>query len=161
MRVRTIPRPTDVRAPVLGLLLVLATALAPDEAEARTQRFARVKVDTASLRARPSASAALVRYAYENEPLRVVGWRGPWLEVRHVAGEAAWIYGPLTDGRPAAVVVRDLVNVRTQPGTGHPVAFTAERGVNLLVLEGRGRWLRVRHALAEGWVHDSLVWGTR
>jgi SH3-like domain-containing protein len=90
----------------------------------------------------------------------VVGRREQWLHVRDVAGDTAWIYAPLTDGRPAAVVVRDDVNVRERPGTGHPVAFTAERGVNLLVLGRAGRWLHVRHDVGEGWLHDSLVWGS-
>jgi SH3-like domain-containing protein len=49
--------------------------------------------------------------------------------------------------------------VRREPGTGSPVAFTAERGVSLLVRGRSGRWLRVRHDVGEGWVHDSLVWG--
>jgi SH3-like domain-containing protein len=90
----------------------------------------------------------------------VVGQQGRWFEVRDVAGDAAWIYAPLTDGRPAVVVVRDVVNVRERPGTGHPIAFTAERGVNLLVLERAGRWLHVQHDVGEGWLHDSLVWGS-
>jgi SH3-like domain-containing protein len=118
-----------------------------------------VKVDVANLRARPSATAERVRSAHENEPLHVVGQRGQWLEVRDIAGEAAWVYAPLTDGRPAVVVVRDVVNVRERPGTEHPIAFTAERGVNLLVLERAGRWLHVQHDVGEGWLHDSLVWG--
>ena len=114
----------------------------------------------ANLRARPSTTAEKVRDAHENEPLHVVGRQEQWLEVRDVAGEAAWIYAPLTDGRPAVVVVRDVVNVRERPGTGHPIAFTAERGVNLLVLERAGRWLHVQHDVGKGWLHDSLVWGS-
>ena len=82
------------------------------------------------------------------------------MEVRDVAGDAAWIYAPLTDGRPAVVVVRDVVNVRERPGTEHPIAFTAERGVNLLVLERAGRWLHVQHEVGKGWLHDSLIWGS-
>ncbi len=96
----------------------------------------------------------------ENEPLHVVGRQEQWLAVRDVAGETTWIYAPLTDGRPAVVVVRDVINVRERPGTGHPIAFTAERGVNLLVLERAGRWLHVKHEVGEGWLHDSLVWGS-
>ena len=145
---------------ILGLLLVLGvTALSARQADARTQRFVRVKVDVANLRTQPSGTAELLRHAYENEPLRVVGEQGQWIQVRDYADESAWIYGSLIDGRPAVVVVRDLVNVRQQPGTGHPVVFTAERGVNLLLLERSGRWLHVRHEVGEGWLHDSLVWG--
>jgi N-acetylmuramoyl-L-alanine amidase len=157
---RTTPRTTCLQAVLTLLALLGAAALPVREVAAGPQRFVRVKVDVANLRARPSLTAEKVRDAHENEPLHVVRRQGQWLEVQDVAGEAAWIYAPLTDGRPAVVVVRDVVNVREQPSTGHPIAFTAERGVNLLVLERAGRWLRVQHDVGEGWLHDSLVWGS-
>jgi SH3-like domain-containing protein len=160
---RTRPAPQTTHGPRWGLILLAllgAAALPGRGVDAGPQRFVRVKVDVANLRARPSPTAEQVRSAYENEPLHVVGRQGQWLEVRDVAGDAAWIYSPLTDGRPAVVVVRDVVNVRERPGTGHPIAFTAERGVNLLVLERAGRWLHVQHDVGEGWLHDSLVWGS-
>jgi SH3-like domain-containing protein len=161
MRTRTAPPTTDGLRWALVLLALFGAAVLPSrEADARTRRFVRVKVDVANLRARPSSTAEQIRAAYENEPLQVVGRQGRWLEVRDVAGEAAWIYAALTDGRPAVVVVRDVVNVRERPGTAHPIAFTAQQGVNLLVLERAGRWLHVRHDVGEGWVHDSLVWGS-
>jgi SH3-like domain-containing protein len=146
--------------PVVALLLAVGSpGLGPCEARAASAQFVRVKVDRANLREDPVLSATPLRYAYENEPLRVVGHDGEWLHVQDYEGDSAWIYAPLTDRRPAVVVVRSLVNVRAQPGTDHPVAFTAERGVNLLVLERRGPWLRVEHEVGRGWVHDSLVWG--
>lgn len=137
MRTHTTPRRIDAQPWMLGLLALLAAtaALPVGVAESRSQRFVRVRVDTANLRAEPSTSADRVRAAHQNEPLEVAGQQGQWLEVRDAAGDAAWIFAPLTDGQPAAVVIRDVVNVREQPGTGHPIAFTAERGVNLLVLE--------------------------
>jgi SH3-like domain-containing protein len=145
---------------LLALLLVLLTAgLTARETSATSPRFVRVKVEVANLRALPSTEADLIRQAHENEPLRVVGSRGQWLRVQDVADQSAWIYAPLIDGQPAVVVVRDLVNVRAEPGTEHAIVFTAERGVNLLVLDRTGQWLRVRHEVGEGWLHDSLVWG--
>jgi SH3-like domain-containing protein len=143
--------------PLLAFLVVVAFQAEP--ADAGPRRFVRVKVDVANLRARPSLEAERVRSAYENEPLHVIGRQGQWLRVRDVAGDVAWIHAPLTDGQPAVVVIRDVVNVRERPGTGHEIAFTAELGVNLLVVDRAGRWLHVRHDVGEGWVHDSLVWG--
>jgi len=160
MRVRTVAHTTGGLRWVFVLLALLGAATLPaGEADARAQRFVRVKVNVANLRARPSPEAEKVRAAYENEPLRVVGRQGQWFEVQDAGGTGAWIHAPLTDGRPAVVVVRDVVNVRERPGTGHPIAFTAERGVNLLVLDRAGRWLHVQHDVGEGWLHDSLVWG--
>jgi SH3-like domain-containing protein len=145
-------------AAVLAALL-LATPAAARAEEPPDGLYVRVRVDTANLRADPSPTAERVRQAYENEPLRVLAQRDRWLSVRDFTGESAWIYAPLTDRRATVVVVRDVVNVRERPGTAHPVAFTAERGVNLLVVERRGRWLRVEHPVGTGWIHDSLVWG--
>lgn len=160
MHTRTAPRTTHGLRWGFALFAFLGAAAVPaPEVDAGPQRFVRVKVDVANLRARPSPTADLIRSAYENEPFHVVGRREQWLAVRDVAGNAAWIYAPLTDRRPAVVVVPDVVNVRERPGTQHPIAFTAERGVNLLVLERAGRWLQVQHDVGEGWVHDSLVWG--
>jgi SH3-like domain-containing protein len=161
MRSRTASQTTNGLRWGLALFALAGAAVLPArEVGAGLRRFVRVNVDVANLRARPSPTAERIRSAYENEPLHVVGRREQWLHVRDVAGDTAWIYAPLTDGRPAAVVVRDGVNVRDRPGTGHPVAFTAERGVNLLVLGRAGRWLHVRHDVGEGWLHDSLVWGS-
>jgi SH3-like domain-containing protein len=152
--------------PWLHWTLVAGLLVAPSwmgfrsrEAGASPAYYVRVKVETANLRTGPSLSAEPVRYAYENEPLRVMARQGDWVKIRDFEGESAWIYGPLTDRRSAVVVTRDLVNVREQPGTDHPVVFTAERAVNLLVLDRRGPWLHVQHDLGDGWVHDSLVWG--
>jgi SH3-like domain-containing protein len=148
------------RLAVPALLTLLSCGgLWPYDAGAGADRFVRVRVEAANLREGPSRGAEQVRYAFENEPLQVVARRGAWLEIRDFDGRSAWIYEPLTDRRPSVVVARDLVNVRARPGTDHPVVFTAERSVNLLVLGRAGQWLHVEHEVGEGWVHDSLVWG--
>jgi SH3-like domain-containing protein len=143
-----------------GLLVLLSAVVAgPIDARADADRFVRVRVETANLREGPSVEADFVRYAHESEPLLVVDRQEGWLKVRDADRQVAWIHEPLTDHRPAVVVTRDLVNVRTHPGTDHPIAFTAERGVNLLVLDRQGPWLHVEHDVGRGWVHSSLVWG--
>lgn len=148
------------------MLLVAGLLITPPWMEGRSREasadpghFVRVKVETANLRTGPDVSAEPVRYAHENEPLRVMARQGDWVQIRDFEGRSAWIYGPLTDRRSAVVVTRDLVNVRAQPGTEHPIVFTAERAVNLLVLDRDGPWLHVQHDLGDGWVHESLVWG--
>jgi SH3-like domain-containing protein len=77
-------------------------------------------------------------------------------------GDRAWIYAPLTDSRPAVVVEADVANVRAGPGRRHEVLYTAERWTTFLVLNQRGGWVRVRHTNgAEGWIHETLLWGDR
>jgi SH3-like domain-containing protein len=156
------PRRSTTPAPRLllaGLLTVLSGAGLASHATGADDRFVRVKVATANLRDGPGLEAEVVRQAYQSEPLRVVARRGRWLRVRDADARATWIYEPLTDRHPAVVVVRDLVNVRARPGTGHAIVFTAERSVNLLVLGREGQWLHVEHEVGRGWVHEALVWG--
>jgi SH3-like domain-containing protein len=145
---------------VAGLLVALpGPGPGAPEAIGSSGHFVRIKVDRANLRTGPSLDADVARYAYENEPLRVLAQRGDWLQVRDFEGEAGWIYRSLTDRRPAFIVTRDLVNVRAEPGTDQPVVFTAERTVGLLVLDHQGSWLHVRHDVGQGWVHEDVVWG--
>jgi SH3-like domain-containing protein len=159
MRPQLIPRLLSPTL-VVSLLIVLGcTCLQRFAARADPGHFVRVKVETANLRTGPTANAEPIRYAHENEPLRVVARQDDWIQVRDFEGQSGWIYEPLTDGRRAVVVTRDLVNVREQPGTSFPIVFTAERAVNFLVLDRSGSWLHVRHDVGDGWVHDSLVWG--
>ena len=160
MRQRSIPLAVS-RSFACGLLILLSGGTGPRVAGADgdADAFVRVRVDTANLREAPSLDADVVRSAHESEPLEVVARRGAWLKVRDSDGRLAWIHEPLTDRRPAVVVTRDVVNVRARPGTDHPIVFTAERWVNLLVLGREGQWLHVEHDVGRGWVHGSLVWG--
>ncbi|MEW6428753.1 MAG: SH3 domain-containing protein [Thermodesulfobacteriota bacterium] len=50
------------------------------------------------------------------------------------------------------------VNLRSGPGTHHPVEWILGRGYPLLVLQKKGRWLKVRdYAGDTGWVYAKLT----
>lgn len=142
------------------LMLGLCALLSGGIGAAESALFVRVKVDTANLREGPGVASRRLREARVNEPFRVVGRTGAWLKVADFERHEGWIHGSLTDREPAAVVTARQVNVRSGPGTRHPVVFTAERGVNFRVLDEEGRWVFVEHEDGDrGWVHGSLVWG--
>lgn len=144
-------------------LLLAAGAVAlvgASVAVAHSDSLVRVKAEIVNVREGPGTEFDRRWQAYENYPLRVVGRKGEWLKAVDFEGYEGWIYAPLTDREPAVVVQKEWVNVRSGPGTNHPVVFTAERGVAFRVLDSRGNWLRVEHADGDqGWIHDSLVWG--
>ncbi|MBI2879492.1 MAG: SH3 domain-containing protein [Candidatus Rokubacteria bacterium] len=143
------------------LLLAVGTFALVGVAAAHSIAFVRVKVETANVRGGPGTQFDRRWQAYENYPLKVVGRRGDWLKTVDFEGYEGWLHAPLTDRQPAVVVKREWANIRSGPGTNHPVAFTAERGVAFLLLGTRGNWLKVEHADGDdGWIHKSLVWGT-
>lgn len=143
-----------------SLVLLMLLALGVASASAAPGDYVRVKVETANVRKQPTPRAEALWQVYENDPLKVLAERGAWLKVRDFEGEEGWVYAPLTDERPAVIVTASVANVRSGPGTSHPVAYTADRGVAFRVLRTRGEWLEVEHADGErGWLHRTLVWG--
>ncbi len=151
----------DRLAPAFVLVALLGLGgLGLASASAAPGEYVRVKVETANVRKQPSTGAEALWQVYENDPLKVLAERGAWLKVRDFEGEEGWVYAPLTDERATVIVTASVANIRSGPGTSHPVAYTADRGVAFLLLGTRGEWLEVEHADgARGWVHRALVWG--
>ncbi len=120
----------------------------------------RVKVKEANVRKGPGTHFDRVWRVPMNYPYRVLERRGDWLKVSDFDGYEEWIYGPLTDRKPAIVVKVKRANIRGGPGTNHPILFSAEKGVPFFVLKKEGKWLKVRHADGdEGWIFEELAWG--
>ncbi|MFQ5897634.1 MAG: SH3 domain-containing protein [Candidatus Methylomirabilia bacterium] len=144
-----------------GLLVVLGAAVLICPLVVQAASFVRVKVEVANVREGPGKQFKRLWKAYKNDPLRVVGRDGQWLEVEEFEGYKGWIYAPLTDTKPAVIVreVSEYANIREGPGRDRPVVFRADRGVSFQLLEKKGKWLRVEHADGDrGWIHESLVW---
>lgn len=144
-----------------GILAALAGVAVTAAATDALVRFVRVKVETANMREGPGTGYPLLWQVVENFPLKVVSRRQNWLKTVDFLGDEAWIYAPLTDGRPAVVVEVDVANVRSGPGTSHPVRFQVEWGSAFRVLDRRGKWLQIEDTDAgRGWIHGALVWGS-
>jgi SH3-like domain-containing protein len=149
------------RSPRAAAWLLAAVALALAAASAAENvEFVRVTAEAANVRKSPTQRAEALRQAFEDDPLRVLESRGGWLKVRDFEGQEGWIHSGLTDGRATVIVTAPVANVRSGPGTGHTVTYTAERGVAFQVTGTRGTWVRVTHTDgAQGWIHRELVWG--
>ncbi|MFQ5849363.1 MAG: SH3 domain-containing protein [Candidatus Binatia bacterium] len=137
----------------ISLILVEAAALAAE--------MVRVKVRMANLRSGPGTHFEKVWKVPRNYPFRVLKREGRWLKVRDFEGFEDWIYGPLTDHKPAVVVKVKRANIRKGPGTNYPVVFQTDWGVPFRVLKKKGKWLKVRHDDGDkGWIFQKLVWGS-
>jgi len=120
----------------------------------------RVKVKTANVRSGPGKKFDKVGKVPENYPYQIISRKGRWLKVRDFEGFVDWIYGPLTDKKPAAAVKVKRANVRQGPGTDHPIVLTADKGVAFRILARKGDWVKVRTDEGDqGWVSRNLLWG--
>lgn len=141
-----------VGMPTLVLLVTLAGAGAVS--------FVRVNVGIANVREGPSTKTSILGRAYEHDPLQVLTRRGAWLKVRDFEGYVGWVHVSLTDPGRAVIVTASRANIRSGPGTSHPVISAAEYGLAFPVVRDAGRWVEVELGDgSRGWVHESLVWG--
>jgi SH3-like domain-containing protein len=144
----------------IGIALILCVSLVGIPTTHSAQEMVRVKVKSANLRDGPGKNFTKVHKVPRNYPYQVITRKGRWLKVKDFEGYEDWIYGPLTDRAPAAVIKVKLANVRSGPGTQNPVVFTADKGVPFQVLEKKGNWIKVRaNDQDEGWIHKTLLWG--
>jgi len=69
------------------------------------------------------------------------------------------IHKSLVKDIPALITVKEKCNVRSGPGTNHPVVFSVGSGIPFKILGKKGNWIRIKHADGDtGWIHNSLIW---
>lgn len=143
---------------VLAVLVLSSLVIAPLAAGA--ERLA-VSVDVANVRSGPATDNAELWKVKRNTPIEVIGSQDDWYLFKDFEGTKGWIHGDLVDDFEAVAIKdgKDLVNIRSGPGTDQDVILQAGEGVPFKVLEKDGDWLHVQHADGEkGWIHRALIW---
>jgi SH3-like domain-containing protein len=117
-------------------------------------------VNKANVRSGPGTDKYEVLWEIERyHPLQVIQRQGDWIFFKDFEGDEGWIHIRLVDKTPTVITRKDMVNIRTGPGTDAAIGFQAEKGVPLKVLERKGEWLRIQSAYGDkGWIHRKLVW---
>ncbi len=143
-------------ARALLLLLVLSALTAPP---LWAERLA-LAVEKANVRSGPGTEKYAVLWEIERyHPIQVVQKQGDWIFFRDFEGDEGWIHKRLVDKTPTVITRKDMVNIRSGPGTDAAIRFKAERGVPLKVLQRKGDWIRIQSAFGDkGWIHRKLVW---
>jgi SH3-like domain-containing protein len=140
-----------------GAALALALALpAAAHAEFRSVGEAAVILYDA-----PSLKATKLYVAGRSLPVEVITTDGSWVRIRDPFGGLSWIEGKALAPRRTVFVNAPTADVRQRPEAGAPLAFQAQAGVVLELVEpGPAGWARVRHADgATGYVRIGAVWG--
>ncbi len=127
--------------------------------------FATVDRDKLSVRQGPGTSYPVVLIYNKTFPVfvRDVAPNG-WVLVLDADGDDGWVPPSGLALKPRYVVTRTAQsNIRTGGGKDYekyPIAFVAEKGVYLQVVEEKDGWLHVRHEGGqEGWISSKLVFG--
>lgn len=124
------------------------------------QRMVSVSGDEVNLRSGPGTQHPAQWIVDRGFPLKVVGRRGSWLEVRDFENDRSWIYRSLTSSTPYHVVNVKVANMRSQPRTRSRIIAKLLYGEVLKTLKHEKGWVRVqRESGLRGWVSQHLVWG--
>ncbi len=142
--------------PILSAALALFLASAPAFAiDYRSVESAAVLYDAPSVKGKP---LFVIRRFTPVEA--VIGLEG-WVKVRDAEGGMAWIEKKhLSEQRTVQIAVA-RAQVRDAADDAAPLAFEAEKGVALELVEvAGGGWARVRHRDGQsGFVRGNQVWG--
>lgn len=109
----------------------------------------------------PSVRASKLYVAGRNLPVEVISTDGAWVKVRDPFGGLSWVERKALAERRTVLVTAAVADVRLRAEDAAPLAFRAQAGVVLEVIEvGPSGWARVRHADgASGYVRITQVWG--
>jgi SH3-like domain-containing protein len=119
-----------------------------------------LSVGKANVRSGPGTDKYEILWEIEKyHPIQVIQKQGDWIFFKDFEGDEGWIHKRLVDKTPSVITRKDMVNIRSGPGTDNAVSFRAERGVPFKVLERKGEWLKIQSAYGDkGWIHRKLVW---
>lgn len=134
-------------------MLVLAPAWA--------QQWVSVRNDNVNMRSGPGTNSTILFKLAQGYPLQVLERRGNWLRVQDFEGDRGWIGRSVTGNTPHHIVKSTRINLRSGPGTQHPIVGSAQYGDILRTTRRQGDWVQVQNPNGRGtaWVASSLVWG--
>ena len=139
--------------PVIILLLIIVFA-----GIANAERLA-VSAPVANIRSGPGTGHNVKWKVEQYFPVFVIEKSGEWYRFEDFEGDKGWVHQSLVGKIPAVVTIYDAANIRSGPGTDHPVLFSVEKGIPFKVLQRKDKWIQIEHADGDkGWIHKSLVW---
>jgi len=151
----------------LGVVLLAgmgAGLLGPRAAATNPQRWARVTVSVARLRAGATTESEQIGRLVQGARVRVLTVRSDWCQVAAPSGTKGWVAKELLQPevpppppRKLATIAVDSAHIRSGPSPTKPSLGVKSKGTALPVLAYQKGWLKVRLAKAVGWIRRDLV----
>ncbi|TAJ97275.1 MAG: peptide-binding protein [Reyranella sp.] len=142
------------------LIALLVGMLALDMSTASAQQMVSVAREEVNVRSGPGTNYSAEWVLGRGFPLKVVGRRGDWLQVRDFENDKGWILRQLTGSTPYHIVKVKIANVRSQPSTSSRIVGKVSYGDPVKTLEHKSGWVKVqRDGGLRGWISRKLLWG--
>jgi SH3-like domain-containing protein len=146
----------------VAAVVAIATASLAVALPVAAADFRSVNVPAAVLWDGPSDKAKKVFVAPRGMPVEVVSTLNTWAKVRDVGGDVSWMAANELS-KTRTVIATTLASARTTPQDTGALAFQAERGVTLELLDAgqvTTGFVKIKHKDGTiGYVKTAEVWG--
>jgi SH3-like domain-containing protein len=137
---------------IVILLIILLSGIA------NAERLA-VSAPVANIRSGPGTGHPILWKVEKYFPIRVIEKSGEWYRFQDFEGDKGWVHQSLVGKIQTVITRKDGCNIRSGPGTNHPILFSVEKGIPFKVLESENNWIHIEYRDGDkGWIHKSLVW---
>lgn len=123
-------------------------------------RYVSLKGSEGNARRGPSLSHRIDWvFRHAGMPLRVVAEFGHWRRVEDKDGAGGWVHYALLSGVRTALVMQDMVELRSRPDADADIVARAEMGAIVRLGECDRDWCRISGGGQRGWVPKAVIWG--
>lgn len=95
-------------------------------------------------------------------PFKLLTTKGDWKQVEDLDGDSYWVHAQLTTQKyKCAAIKNNKTNLRTGPGTEHPMVKWApvDKYFSMKILKIENNWVHVEDAAGDkAWIYRPLVW---
>lgn len=141
-------------------IALLAALLALAVPHAVAQQMVSVSGEEVYLRSGPGTKHPPNWVLGRGYPLKVIGRRGDWLEVRDFENDKGWIHRLFTSRTPYHIVKVNVASLLSQPTTSGRIIGKFVYGETLRTIERKSGWIKVQRARGlRGWVARRQLWG--
>ncbi len=107
---------------LMTTVLLMAITVPPLWAE----RLA-LSVDKANVRSGPGTGKYAILWEIEKyHPIQVIQKQGDWIFFKDFEGDEGWIHKRLVNKTPSVITRKDMVNIRSGPGTERTLALSTD-----------------------------------
>jgi SH3-like domain-containing protein len=123
-------------------------------------RFVSLKTGEGRVRRGPNRSHRVDWiFTRRDMPLRVTAEFEHWRRVEDHEGQGGWMHYTLLSGVRTALVLDDMVPLRSQPRVESGALAMLEQGVVARIVQSTPDWARLQVEGRRGWVPVSAIWG--
>ena len=145
----------------LGVAACDSAPLLPSSTQERDVPYwASINRARAIMRRGPSEDMpAMWEYRRNGLPVKIVGVRGDWRQVRDSEGTVGWMHKRLLTGARALLVTENEAPLYRKPDANSGVVYRAQRGVVGRLGDCRGGFCELDVDGRRGWISGEAVWG--